>query len=691
MQIQLFYKFIISVAASLFFSFAAHSQQPPKTKEELEVMIKSIKKKADSMQNAMKNRGTAGKPNPTGGTPIKPVKSQSANDPENITLPPRDSVRIGSIPKKRFTVPELRAYLTDLYDQLSRKFPADAVSSAKSIASKLSNNPAKIESAALMAWENGADEEAVLLITKAAAVSGDDGLPLVNAGAILDMYGLSEKAIPVLRTVVTYDQQNAIALNNLGQAFTAVGMQDSAMNYFSKCLSLSPQHPEANNTAGLIELKKGNKARAQTYFENSLRGGFNLSAYAGLRSILKEKCRIAHLIKPKVKFPEYFNQFKYKLPRQCLNVNEAATVKEEFDNYKKMLSTEMRKYDLLKKESEKAMGKNRAAEFNQKTMEKVTKGQSYLKPFQMLGSIMESEAIVGYSGDIGDLVKFNNENREQYKQLEKEYSDAHEQFMNSGGSCAQENELKNKYLPRFAQLNEEWQSRNMLFENKYIDDLLYWCYFSAFDKKDYTHRFYSYVYNYMYKLNILAQVKILDPCEEREPDEVEKPVPKELPEFDCPATIKLSFVVGKLSMDCEKFSFKAGELIVFKFEKQFTGKRQSTISIGGGGGVDLSQQVGPIKAGFEAGMDMSLFLTFDKAGNCTDAGMSYKAYRGAGVDFTAGERININKNLGYQGEEIGWRFGINSGVSFTTPDIPYMKEPQEVQKNKNVKIYQANQ
>ena len=107
---------------------------------------------------------------------------------------------------------------------------------------------------------------------------------------------------------------------------------------------------------------------------------------------------------------------------------------------------------------------------------------------------MEGEAILGYLDDITDLQKFNKENREQYKLLEKEYEDAHEQMMKGGGySCARENELKNKYLERFAQLNEEWQSRNMLVENKYIDDLLYWCYFSAFDENDYRHRFYNLV------------------------------------------------------------------------------------------------------------------------------------------------------------------------------------------------------
>ena len=384
---------------------------------------------------------------------------------------------------------------------MCRKFPADVVSSAKSIASKLGNNAAKIESAALLAWYKGADEEAVLLITKSASVTGSDGLPLVNAGAILDMYGLPEKAIPILRTVVANDPKSAIAHNNLGQAYTSIGMLDSAMYYFGKCLGLSSQHPEANNTAGHIELKRGNKSKAQTYFENSLRGGYTHSAYVGLKTILKEKTRIAHLIKPKVKFPEYFNQFKYKLPRQCENVNDAATVQLEFDNYKKMLSGVMRQADLAGKEAEKAMGKNWAVEMNQRTMDAVMKGESYLRPFQTLGSIIDAEATVGYVADMNDLMKFNEENRAEYKKLEEDYKKAYEQMMQSGGGCARENALKNKYLEQFALLNSEWQSRNMLIENKYIDDYLYWCYFAAADINDYKHRFYSYMYRYLYRLH----------------------------------------------------------------------------------------------------------------------------------------------------------------------------------------------
>lgn len=683
------YKIILFLVAIFLTNITLISQKPPKTQEELAAYMKDLQRKSDSMLNAMKKKGAEKEKNKKDITSSS--KKQTSGTSESTTLPELDSVKVKNLPKKTLSPAELKSYLNNLYSQLCTKLPPGAVSSAKSIAAKLNNDPAKLESAALMGWQNGADDEALLLITKAATES-NDGLLLANTGGLLDIFGWSEKAIPVLRTLVSQAPKNVIALNNLGQAYTALGMLDSAMYYFSRCLSLSSQHPEANSTAGYIELKRGNKEKAQAYFENSIRGSFNLAAYVGFATIYKnnkDKLKIAHLIEPKVKRPEYFNQFKYKPSRQCTNVSEAETVRAKFDAHKKMLQAETRKFDMLMKEAEQAMGKNWAEEFNKKTMEAVMKGESYMRPFQVMGSILSAEAELGYRKDMSDLEKFNMENRAQYSQLETEYKAAYERMMKSGPhDCAKENELKNKYLEQFAQLNVEWQSRNMLVENKYIDDLLYWCYFSATDLNDYRHRFYFWVKNYLYKVNGLSQIKILEPCKETEPGEIEEPVPAELKEFDCPAELEIGFAVGKLTMNCEKFSFKAGELIIFKFENQFKGKRQTTISLGGGVGFDATEKIGSVKAGFSTGMDMSAYLTFDGWGNLTDGGMSYSANAGIGVDFSAGERIKFKRNLGYMGAETGWRFGINSGLNFTTPGD--LKEKPEKPLNKNVKIYNSN-
>ena len=656
-------RILFLILAILQISFIAKSQSPPKTKEELEAYINNLKRQSDSLLNNANARS---------GNKIttKPKDKSLSKEPQ---LPGKDSIKIASLPRKTLSADELQKYLQSLHGSLLKKFSPKAVSNFRSILGQIKNNAGVLEAAALQVWHTGAAEEALLLITKATTLPDTDGLVITNASALLDMYGMSEKAIPILRTILTINPGNILALNNIGQAYTAIGMRDSAVVYLNKCVQSSPQYPEANAALGFIEMSRGNQNRAQVLFENSLRGSFNISAYTGLKSILKEKCRIAQLIKPKTKLPEYFNQFKYQPIRQCTNVQDAASVQEEYNTYKNMMSKELSTYSKLKSEAAKAMGANWAEDYNKKTMDNLVKGNNYLRPFQVLGSVVEAESNLGYSSDINDLQKFNTDNRRDYQQLEKEYQQAYEQLTKSGSySCAAENQLKNKYLERFAQLNNEYQSRNLVIENKYIDDFLYWCYFSAFDRKDYQNRFYNKVHGYLYNVNRLSQVKILEPCKEADDNESLEPVTgKEIKEFDCPGSLKISLLVGKLSIDCEKFSLSGGQLLVFGIEKKFRGNRELTLSIGGGGKVELGQEIGRFKGGLSAGIEMSMYVTLDKSGNCTDAGMIYKAYRSMSMDFEGGERIKFERNLGSINQEIGWRFGISSGISFTEPETPF--------------------
>ncbi|MFL5810913.1 MAG: tetratricopeptide repeat protein, partial [Flavisolibacter sp.] len=344
------------------------------------------------------------------------------------SLPSPDSARIKSIPKKILSVAELTSYLAAIHAKLLKLLPADAVNSAEAIEKKLGNDPNKMEATALIAWQKGAYEESVLLITSAAAKGSAGSILLTNAGSILDMTGLSEKAVTVLRTVVRIDPENAIALNNLGQAFTALGMQDSALHYFSRCLSLSPQHPEANNTAGYIELKKGNKDKAQAYFENSIRGSFNLRAYNGLLSIKKDY-QVNRLIRPKVKIPEYFNELKYPLPRQCINVDIAAKCRQEHDDFKKMISDLREKNEALRKEAEDQFASQGVEKIKNNALQK----KKVLRPFQLLGYVMGVELTYDYLKEKGELNKFDNDIKRQYKELEKQYQDERENLFSDYG------------------------------------------------------------------------------------------------------------------------------------------------------------------------------------------------------------------------------------------------------------------
>lgn len=79
-------------------SIALYSQQPPKTPAELEAFMKSLQKKSDSMQNAMKNK-TVGNSNATGGI-SQTAKTPTAKTIEDQKLPELDSAKAGSLPKK---------------------------------------------------------------------------------------------------------------------------------------------------------------------------------------------------------------------------------------------------------------------------------------------------------------------------------------------------------------------------------------------------------------------------------------------------------------------------------------------------------------------------------------------------------------------------------------------------------------
>ena len=288
-------------------------------------------------------------------------------------------------------------------------------------------------------------------------------------------------------------------------------------------------------------MKRGNESRAQAYFENSIRGGFNVSAYAGLKHILKNKTRIAHLVRPKIKMPEYFNQFKYKLPRQQQNLVDAADVEAEQKLFRQVISDAIRKYQSMEKEAEALNRKKDPMKMNAVIQAKAARGEPILRPFQVLGGIMEAETMLDHQKDQQDLDYFNKTNRQQYKALEQQYKakydviwkryiDKEDECCGEGdvsccedqSFCLETNALKKEYLPKFAQLNEEYQSRNLLIEIKHLDNLLYWSFFAAYDLDDYKVRFYQRVVNYLKTLQRLDVIKILKPCKEEVAEEKEK-------------------------------------------------------------------------------------------------------------------------------------------------------------------------
>ena len=690
------------------------------TQAEMDAMQKKLQKMRDSVMNDptikkfMDQNGNinAAPPQISGSTGSGTGSLPSDTDIEKLILPKMDTARIRLIPKHDFTIEEIATFIDDVHTVLEKKLPPIAVASAKDIAQKLAKDPVEMETVAITGLEKGAYEEAALLITDAARRKPKDAILVANTGAILHRTGLAEKAIPILKTLVRYDPKNALGHNNLGQAYFTLGLIDLALKHLQICISLSPEHPEANNTAGLIELKRGNKQQAQQYFENSIRGGFNIWAYKGLKYIKKEKTRIAPLIKDKVKKPEYFNQFEFHLPAQCYNVKQSKQREEELAEFKKMLAGVLSKFEKAGKAAEQVIRERGGAQYmNRKIMERIKNGQPAVKPFQLLGGMMEAETLLEYRDDKTALEKVDADFNRQYKEYEAsykaeyaalmkqyDYGDDEEECCGEGNIsccdnaekfCKSANEIKNRYLEKFAALISEWQQRHLHVERQHLDNFLYWSYFSAFDEVDYRVRFYQWIATYLRTLQRISMIKTFEPCNiDEEESERESPEEKSLEEMNCPVSLQIPFGISnlgvvKMSLDCESTSFKVGKGIIFRFEKNhITG--QSTLSFGVGEETE-SWSKGAI--GYDTKIHMSVFLLFDK-GQITDGGLIAEAKTTFELGFEGAEKIKFK-------EGIGWRIGYNSGLDLTPGYLKQLIDKTlgpapELYENKKIRVYTPN-
>lgn len=679
---------ILSFCIILFGSLLAYGQTENERLDQLKAQLQMIQRQGDSVTKAMQ-KGTVRQP------PVNTSISGSAgqfrqgnSSFETAILRRPDSTRIRLMPVKTLSVAELSNYLIDLYKSMRSRFPSGSVKLADEIATKVGHNPVQLEAAANVAWLNGYTIEAALLIVEAATLDGNDGLLLTNAGAILDLAGLGYKAVPILRTLVAVNPENAIANNNLGQAYCGLGLYDSAMQYLRDCIKLSPEHPEANNTAGFIEFKKGNKSAAKTYFENSIRGGFTNSAYKGLRSVdkmNKDSWRIKNLIMPKITYPEYFNQYKFKLPKQCENIIEANKIENEQREFIEAVRRLRVAYNQMVREKAKLVADSMMS-FNIELAQKAREGKAYMRPFQVMASIVAQEFMEEfYSQKPTVLSRFNEDNRRQLKILQEQYDKEYDLV---SADCKAANALKNNYLPQFAALNYDWQLKNMKAQQDFLEAMLYWQPMAAVSRLEAESRFYTYVSQYLKAVEDIAyQNIILEPCDEKESIESSADSALSLKEFDCPFTVSKSLGVADLEMDCEKISIKVHYLVAnFKMERNIK-TRQSTISIGiGDNFYKKGFELGGLKGGVSADVGMSLFLTVDPSG-FSDAGLLVSATGSAGIAFEKGERLKFSKESKVS-VGASYRIGIHSGLDIRDAEGRDLLAPTpEKPLNKNVKVY----
>jgi tetratricopeptide (TPR) repeat protein len=608
------------------------------------------------------------------------------NDPDAPKkFPKSNPALLESLPKLSSKA-AVTSYVNDLHNQFLKKVNPELITSFKQIETQLEKDILKMEASALAAWYNEAPSQAILLMTKAAANPKASDLILNNLAAVLNMGSLENKSLPILKYLENIYPNNAMVLNNLGQAYTGLGELNSAMMCFGRCIQQEPNHPQANYTAGEIELSRGNTAAATQHFKNSLNGAYTDEADRRVRFV-EPDMDIDDYIKQNLHMPEYFNENKYNVPRQCQNVNEAEELWAIYNGYKDMINAVSMKYGEIGAE----YAKKAHADMEKRKNDALALKELSQPPFIKKALYAWDALMKKYKSDGEWLGTMNMDYEKRKKEIFESY-----QARSTSQDCAAQTASINQYLREMADITKAWQLKHTLFNKKYINQLIYWSFLNSFSSNEFKMKFYAFVGNYLSEMKGIARTELWGPpCKQIEQGNTAA-APILIEEPKCPIELELKLIVGKIALNCDKFSFEGGELIRFKYEKNFKSK-QSTMELGIGIGLDIGAGFGGFNASASIKAGESVFITFDGNNSISDVGLSMAAKASAGAEMGASKSIGeIVREIGAK-QEIGEvktsveaKVGVDSGWTFNEGPLKSVLNPAPQQINPNVNIYKGN-
>lgn len=591
---------------------------------------------------------------------------------ELTSLPAPDRKRLAGIPSGTFTEDQLRSFVQNITSKITAQLDAGDGKRVQALIKKANGNSLYLSTEAVVAWYNGSPQEALCLVSHAATLPGNSNA-LTNLGAMLNICGYEEKAIPVLQYALKADSKNSTVLNNLGRAYLGLGEKKKAEEYYLACIALAPTHPEANNALGCLYQDAGDPKKATEYFEKSLDGGYNEEAARQLDKASPAYTLIFH-IGGHHKPPETFNQFKFQIPEECHSREDYHKAEAKHAAFQKSIRDLKSRYGAIA-DAIGQKSKEEIAGMQKKIMDGIAKREIpvfNVSPFAVL-SVKMILNLTAYYTDV--LSTFERTYQKDLEELHKKYVNALEESRkeiekgNIWGTrgeftgclncedleerlCAARGRVADAYQMDAASLHRHYVDKYRLALTGYFDEAAYWNYLGGAPQTTKDAAFYQLIADFLDHIEGLSRSTPLwaspGTCDSSHPyDEAEKKYAADI-KPQCPINISFPFIVGKLTLDCSAFSISGGEGFTAGYKKNFiTG--QTTLSIGAG----ITFEAGAMGAGVSAGASESIYVTFDKGGNPTDAGLK----------FDAGGKIKTG-NIS-TGSGLGYTLGINSGWNFT--------------------------
>jgi len=586
------------------------------------------------------------------------------------SLPAFNQERINAVPAEAYTKEKMISAVKAMKDKLYAQLSTEQRSDVNKIAAQSKDNSGYLTTASLIQWYHGNTGQALYLAANAASVH-ENANALNNVGAMLNLYGYEEKAIPLLEYAKKIDPDNASVLNNLGRAWLGLGDKKKAKMFYLNCVNIAPLHPEANNGLGCLYEAAGDKIKATEYFKKSIEGGFNELAGDHIQQ-LDPGYNFFELVRRHHKAPEYFNQFKYKVPEELYFMQDYYKVKELHRVFREELTQLGIKYSVLIEDAEK---KAEAAQKSyMENLQRSIKNGIPMKvkvyPFALLSSKMLVQ-LSYYFDDARE--KCDKEYYTMFKELQdkktEEFKAIDEKInsMKKFGTygeftgclncdelykqrCREIEAAEIKYQRQMADAHKLYVEKKQLLLTGFFDEALYWYNLSPVSNEFKDVEFYRLVINYLSEVKKLSENTpfFLGPsnCEGQQASPFHLNPKEQVADKkrDCPIDVTLPFIVGKITLDCSSFSISGGEGFTAGYKKDFT-SGQSTLSIGAG----LTVEAGKFAS---AGAGESIYVTFNKENVISDIGLKFVA----GGDLKA-MNISTSANAGYtMSMNAGWDF-----------------------------------
>jgi tetratricopeptide (TPR) repeat protein len=662
--------------------------------KELEKMVKEAQKMADKVQKDPRYRKAL---------------AEEGKENKSKTFPAKNKALPATLPASLLTQAGMSSYIKTLYAAYASRMPASVVAHAQKVSGQLAGNADKMAAAAICSWYNGAMSEAILLSLQAGGKKPEDDLMMNNLGAMLNMGGAALHALPILRTLAHKFPENPMVLNNLGQAYAGVGELDTAMKYLVRCIKKSPYHPEANNTAGQIEKNRGHTTEAIAYFQNALKGGHNPEAVNGLKEIGgKEGYALLPQLGSPVNLP-YFNEFKYQLPRECTGPADAPYIKKEHEAFIQFiqeledayLSLAMAEEQEAKKIMDEMVEKKQQAIIQVLQTGKLPAAMpevysplnlAAMRKLQDMAKSKENELrdhgmqmlklkatydnlILNYKRGRDSVIKEYEEKIKLYDCGEGRGEDCAAIDRLSKQRCEELLQLDNTAQGYITAAKREIQEKQLRYLRWGFNTAAYYGYLCSNNKHSGNATFYHAAAEYLKGLKELAYnpfVCARDKCDERIVEIEARQEADGTASMNCPINLKVPFVIGKIELNCERFSFSAGEGLVFNAEKNFVTK-QSTMTLGMGLQFLGGHEWGIFSGELSGSASQSFYIVWDKNNKISDAGMALKVEGGLSTEVKVETQVqtqygmgqvNVKEEIFKQEAGFGYTLGIHSGWTF---------------------------